>query len=425
MKRIATILLCAGLLSALQLHAQSTSATMFFLDNYVYGYRINPAAQNNGDTKGFFGLGVDNIYVSGHSNLGVTNLVFQKDGGLVTGLHESVPANEFLNGLKDLNKANINLNENILSLGFRKEDFLGNFEVNLRSDTYGFVPKSVFALLKKGTEDEKYAIDDLHLRSSNYLEFAFGVSRKLENLTIGGRLKLLFGFYQVGADLDKVGVVSRGGQMDVNGKGEIFLAQDMFKMDDDFELGDFKGLRPIGVGCALDLGATYTLDKWYFSLGLLDLGGLAWKKTTVGTINYSGTIQGDTEFDMDEFADIRNIEKPGFTFCPQSPVINGGARYTVSDIFSAGASVSARLSRLSAFAEGRLGATLSPAKFFSIAASAGVSNYGPCFGAAMSLNFPVVNFFVGTDGIVARFTPQYVPIKPLNTTVNAGLAIAF
>ena len=77
------------------------------------------------------------------------------------------------------------------------------------------------------------------------------------------------------------------------------------------------------------------------------------------------------------------------------------------------------------FFEARLGATLSPAKFFSLAATAGYGNYGPCIGAAMSLNFPIVNFFIATDGIFTRVTPQYVPVKPLNTNLNLGLAIAF
>lgn len=425
MKRLAVILLSAGLFMTLSLQAQSTASTMFFLDNYVYSYRFNPAAQNNGETKGFFGVGVDNIYVGGHSNLGVSNVIFNQDGKLVTGMHESVPADVFLGGLKDLNKACVNLNENIFSFGFRSKETLVTFEANLRSDTYAAIPKSVFSLLKKGTEDDSYIINDMHISSSNYVELALGISRKIENLTVGGRLKGLLGYYAVGANLDKAGAVSRGGQMDVTGAGDIYLAQNLFEMDDDFEMGDFKSLKPSGLGLAVDLGATYVYDKFYFSLGLLDLGAISWKRNTVGTIDYSGTIQGDTEFDIDDFTDIKNIENPSGTLCSLSPVVNAGARYQVSNIFSAGVTATARLSKYNPFTEARLGLTLSPAKFFSLAASAGYGNFGPCFGAAMSLNFPIVNFFIATDGIVTRFTPQYVPVKPLNTTVNLGLAVAF
>ena len=33
--------------------------------------------------------------------------------------------------------------------------------------------------------------------------------------------------------------------------------------------------------------------------------------------------------------------------------------------------------------------------------------------------------FAGVDAIQYRVTPQYIPLDPVNTTVNAGVAIAF
>lgn len=425
MKRLAIFLLAAGMFPALQLQAQSSGSTTFFLDNYVYSYRFNPAEQNNGGTKGFFGFGIDNIYLGAHSNLGVSNVIFQQDGKLVTGLHESVPADKALSGLKPLNKVNFNFNENLLTVGFRSKESLISFEVNLRSDEYTSVPKDLFSLLKNGTDDESYFINDMHFNSSNYLEAAFGYSRKIENLTVGGRLKALLGYYEIGINLDKAGAVSRGGQMDVTGKGDVYMAQNILEMDDDLELGDFNSLKPAGFGMALELGATYDLDKFHLSLGLLDLGAVSWKRNAVGKIDYNGTIQGDSEGDLEEYVDIHKIDNPSGTLCALSPVVNAGARYQVSKIFSAGATVTSRFSKFNPFFEARLGATLSPAKFFSLAATAGYGNFGPCIGAAMSLNFPIVNFFIATDGIFTRVTPQYVPVKPLNTSLNLGLAIAF
>ena len=59
----------------------------YFLDNYVYGYRINPAQVNE---KSFFGIGIGDIDLLNNSNLGMSSLLFNKNNSVVTGLHKSV-----------------------------------------------------------------------------------------------------------------------------------------------------------------------------------------------------------------------------------------------------------------------------------------------------------------------------------------------
>ena len=88
MKRIiitisAALLLCAGA------SAQSFRSGYFLDRNYTYGYRINPAQINR---KSFMALGLGNIDLQNSCNIGISNLLFPTETGLVTGFNKAVSA---------------------------------------------------------------------------------------------------------------------------------------------------------------------------------------------------------------------------------------------------------------------------------------------------------------------------------------------
>ena len=96
------------------LSAQTTGTWM--LDNYAYGYRINPSYMPE---RGYMGIAIGSLNLSLSSDLGLDNLLFPTSDGLVTGFNKNVSPEEFLSGMKELNQLNFNPNENLLGIGFR------------------------------------------------------------------------------------------------------------------------------------------------------------------------------------------------------------------------------------------------------------------------------------------------------------------
>ena len=85
----------------------------YFLDNYVYGYRINPAQLNK---KSFLAVGAGNIDLQNSCSIGIASVLFPTENGMVTGLNKAVSAEQFLGGLP--NSVGIGLDENINLLSF-------------------------------------------------------------------------------------------------------------------------------------------------------------------------------------------------------------------------------------------------------------------------------------------------------------------
>ena len=89
------ILIAALILSAISLQAQSFQQSLF-LDGYRLGYRYNPALQNE---SGF--LSVGQFENQTRNNFGASSFLYPRDGEVVTALHSSVSADEFLGSLND------------------------------------------------------------------------------------------------------------------------------------------------------------------------------------------------------------------------------------------------------------------------------------------------------------------------------------
>ena len=87
----------AALLLAAAVNAQSFHQA-FFLDGYRLGYRYNPAMQNPGDF-----VSVGQFESQTRQNFGAASFLYPRNGEVVTGLHSSVSAEEFLGSLEDVN----------------------------------------------------------------------------------------------------------------------------------------------------------------------------------------------------------------------------------------------------------------------------------------------------------------------------------
>lgn len=420
--------------------------TSYFLDNFVYNYRINPALHDNDGTSVFVGMLANNIAATSNTNVGLSTFLFPYDGGLVTGLNKNIPADTFLAGLPEgLCNLSLNFNENLFSFGHIGTKSAFNFELNLRGDVAAFIPSEIFRYLKVGSEDGVYNMDGLGLSAKSYLEAALGYSRTFKdimNLTVGLRAKAILGIANTNLDMDRlsassnsqiISLTANGGLMAATGPVGMGVDKDGFI---DFTDISYRGLKPAGYGAGIDLGVSLEpIENLTVSAAILDLGFIQWNYNLEGVIDnfheeYTG---GDYEKMAEDLGDV-------FTQLLAKDVdnkvreklhigLNAGARYKMPfyDKLSVGILASYRDNgaKVDATREIRAGATFTPHRSLGLTANYGIGNYGQTVGFAASLRLPGLNIYAGTDRWFFNVTPNFIPIDPLFTTVNAGVVLAF
>lgn len=450
MKRL---LLAITLLLAVAATARAQEfRTGYFLENYSYAYRINPAAPIEGKPYFFAGLGLGNVTAEAHTNLSLPSFIARdKNGELAFPLLSSdFTMEQALSGLSSVNDLGLNLNMNLLTIGWQGQNNRITAEVNLRSDSYLFVPIDMFSLVKLGLSsladsefDQKYSFAGLDVGTDLYTELAVGYTQRIgDMLTVGGRIKGLFGIASVGAGLDFS--VQPGLEKDIAGAvdGTLHVAAPITVPIGKFDyegkqyydiaatdVSDLSGLwnqsakGTAGWGLGFDLGVTFEpIDGLYLSAAVNDLGFINWNCSVNGHMFYDSNTMG--ELDSEDYKTILAME-----------VLNGG-RYTTALNYSIHAGAKYKMpfyDRLSVgllgtmqrhYKEARLGLDITPLDFISLAGSAALSNYGGSLGAALNLKFPIVNFFIGTDAFFFNLTRQFIPVDPVNSTVTVGLLLA-
>ena len=356
-----------------------TLNTTFFLDHDNTRYRINPAFMPDDRVNGFFGFAIDGITLSTNTNVGLSSFIFPVDGGVATGFNSQIPAEQFLEGLKNKVKLNLGANINLFSAGFRIDsDSFTIIELNARSNSFANIPKPVFAFLKLGSSESNPDLGKVDASSENYLELAVGYSRKIgEKLQIGGRLKALGGLLGDGMLVNQIERYSNGSST-------------------------------VGFGAAIDLGACYELlDGLELNAAVQDFGIISSRRSDKGK------------------------EAPNTAASPTAMavpmVLRLGARYAMPfyERLSVGILETYRPSRYFSYNDTRLGMTVTPVDNISVAVNYGLTSYGSTMGLAVNFSVGPVQIFAGTDAMKFTFTPQGVPVNDWNTTVSAGLLFQF
>ena len=116
-----------------------------------YRYRLNPALIND---YGYFSFPVlGNVAIGVNSNMALSKFLYPRGNELVTGLHPSIPADEFLGGLKNKNNLDLDIDMTLLSFGFFAFNGFNTFDISLKSQTSIYLPKDLFTFLKTGQGD--------------------------------------------------------------------------------------------------------------------------------------------------------------------------------------------------------------------------------------------------------------------------------
>ena len=446
MKRISALLLAAALLAGTSASAQSFRSG-YFLDNYVYGYRINPAQVSN---RSFFGLALDNIDLQHGSSMGVSSFLYPNPDGsksLVTGLNKAISTETFIKGLKNHNFISVDESINVLTVGIANGRRMHTVELNARVSAAASIPRSVFTLLKSGRSGT-YDFNSLYGDATALADLCYGYSTTIsDKLSVGGRLHLLLGLANVNlrsngtsVTMDEKSIIA-GAQMELNASGMLRFATDS-EGSVDMSSVEFNP-DPLGnYGAALDLGAEYKFDFGLDAMvSITDLGAVSWENKmhayANGNVEFNGlfgeggTVKTDIEdlLDLNNALDYRVVE--GHRRMRMLPFnFAAGARYYMP--FYKGLSVgmlhSCHFARSSSWYEMRMGVTFTPARILSLSGNLGVGTFGSSWGTALNLHLGPFNLLAGVDSYLGRMGKyQKIPF-PVNSFVenaHVGLILTF
>ena len=442
--------------------AQPTLRTGYFLQGNPYRYRLNPALMNDQNYLAMPVLG--NIHVNTAGNVGLSSFVYDAPNGrdLVTFMHPSVSADDFLGDLDDNNNIRANFDFTLLSFGFFGFGGYNTFDVGLHSRMGVNLPYDMFKFMKvMGSGD--YSFSDINVNTKNYVDLALGHSHKItDELTIGARVKFLFGIAYAEMMFDRMEVSMNGNRWMINAMGSANIAMGGHYTFSDEKTASGKSridgyddvaIGMNGFGMGIDLGATYDLsdvltDGLSVSAALNDIGYLKWKKVAKAAISpenpyaFDGfnniAIHDDTpgtniedQFDAlkDDLEDFFTLEDngEGSEKCGLGATLNLGAEYKMPFYkkLSAGVLYTHCFDDMYSYDQLSLMLNVSPLKSFNLALSATTSTYGAGFGAMANIHLTGCNLFVGTDCFLSKVGKQFIPLENMNSSVSLGVNIPF
>lgn len=439
---LALLLAAAGDLCAQQLR------TSYFMDNSIQRTNMNPALR---PARGYLNIPViGGTQMNFTSNaLTVDNIFAKKSGKVVTFLDESVNAQDFLSKVKKNNRINIDVATNILGFGFYTGKDFWTFDIGLKVDGAVSLPKELFefAKLGSGIEGRIYEMKDMRIKASAYSDIAFGYSRKInDKLTVGGKLKVIIGVTDMDMQMDELQVKMSADEWKVNAKGTINGTMKGIKTDgitqengkqyfDSFEFDSF-GVGGFGFG--IDLGASYQLlPQLTLSAAVVDLGLIKWSAdntitgTSAANYTYKGfdlSGDGDVADDLvDSFGDLtrfEQIESQGRTTSLRTTINIGGEYAFLNNRLSVGLLSSTQLRATETYSELTVSGNWRPLRWLAATVSYScIHSDFKTIGCALNLSPSWINLYVGTDYILGKVTPQFVPIKQKCANFYFGIGI--
>ncbi len=419
--------------------------TAYFMEGSTFRTQFNPAFA---PLRGYVNIPfVGSIQAGITNNLPLSKLLYPRDGRLVTLLDPSVSADEALAGLKTDNLLGTEVRMSLIGFGkfTKNHKNFWSFDLNLRTNAEFNVPGALFEFIKRGDEG---SIRNLGLEAEMYADAGVSYSLPLlgDKLYVGAKAKFIVGLARAKVNFDRMDITLHDNRWAVEAQGSIEAnipgAEVNYRYDDYgqpyFESDDIEinKIKPAGYGFAVDLGATYEiLPGLQASLAVTDLGFINWSKTSTvagraeTSIEYTGIAieNGETtstpDFSLDDLKQFRPIEAKGSVRALQASV-NAGLGYFMWDHrVGFGLLYQARFREFKTLHSVTGSINFSPIRWFTLSGSYTAGSGMGAFGLALNLCPGWINFFVGTDLVATRFTPQFIPVKQKSMNVTFGLGI--
>ena len=197
--------------------------TAYFMDKATLRTSMNPALR---PARGFISIPAAGSISATYASNGVAlgDLLYQKDGRLVTFMDPSVPAESFLRGLKTNNQLNADIAAEIVSAGWFSGRGFWTIGIGVKGTVSGNVPKSLFEFMKYGSgpDGTTYDIEKLHVYTDSYVDVSVGYSRPLnDRWTIGGKYKFLVGAGNADIHFTNLHAVMNGDSWRITSQGRM------------------------------------------------------------------------------------------------------------------------------------------------------------------------------------------------------------
>ncbi len=450
-----------ALLAAFGASAQQYRTSYFMEGSTMRGY-LNPALRPD---RGYVYIpAAGTVSVNFHSDALTFKTIFWPkgpDGSLVSLLDERVTWHDIEPMLRSMNNVGVDLHTTLLGAGFYTgRDF---WTLEIGADAVGGfrLPRSFVEFVKLGSQANAYDMSGLQLGTDALVNVSAGWSRRIgTGLTVGGRVNFKGGVARASARYDKLNVTLNGEKWAVDAAGTLAMSVNGLEVPTDAEgyvdmenLGEeaFTNIRGLaGFGLTFDFGAEYVwMERFKFSAAVLNLGFMNWdeKHTFVGRSEASYDFAGmrylldpDTgrwesageggDFDFGEFAKFR--EASGRTRTRMYPGFVLGAEYDIfgDNLLGAGALFTHRKNEYYSRTEVSLALTVRPVAWFTASLSYAAGNYKSIgdsffnsFGFALNFHTGWINFFAGTDFLMFRVNPQFIPVGQKICNVTVGLSV--
>ena len=430
--------------------AQS-SLSSYFLDGTFHNSKLNPAMKAE---RGYFSIATGNIALRTKGNVGISDFLFPRGNDeLTTFMSGSVSQDEFLGGLPGTSRIGFNLDESIFSCGFRAFGGYATLDLSVHSSTMFMLPKSLFEFAKMGFQKNSYSISDININTMNYAAFTLGYSREvIKGLRVGANLKYLLGLAHADINIDKLNVELNENRWLVEShaaaQGALFCEAYATLDEDDVIDGIETGkMSPASSGFAVDLGVVYDMNDIVpgltLSASILDLGFINWKymmkaqsvDTKVefngfGTVDYDdmeNTVEDELDRLKDDAEELVDFKYEGAESVNtrMNTTIYLGAEYSMP--FYKPLSVALLYGQCFSEFEScrwhdvRGYINIAPLKWFEATVNCGFNTYGTSLGWMLNFHPVGFNFFIGSDHMITKVNPQFVPIDDLNSHFTMGI----
>lgn len=454
MNKMKNIVLVA-LLAVSSWAGAQTAKSAYFLDGTYYNHLLNPAMDAE---RGFFSLLTGNMSVATKGNVGLANFIYPYGNDkLTTFLSGTVSPEQFLGGLPSEVRLGTDFNETLLAGGFRMFGGYTTFGVTMHSAISMLLPKGFFEFAKMGFANSSYRFSGLGVNTMNYAATTVGHSREIiDGLRVGVNVKYLVGLAYVNASIEKLNVELSGERWMAESQAQInaaLLTEARMETDDKGVLNgvEMEPFSPSASGLGLDLGVVYDMKNIVPGLTL------SASVVDIGRINWQYMMQAytkDSKVEFDGFQEINPNDFAGSTADELAQLVEDasqmialgssgmteastklnttmylGAEYAMPfyNPLSVAVLYGKRFSEVDHYAmsEFRGYINVAPLKWLEASFNVGHTTYGTCVGWLVNFHPRGLNFFVGSDCMVGKVNPQYIPINNFNSHITVGINKSF
>lgn len=447
----------AVLISAI---SKSQIRSGYFMNTYIMSHEINPALQPDSGYMSIPVLGY--TYMNMQSTIGLSDILFETaDGTMTTFMSKgSIDKEALMDKIGNGVKANATSQLTLLSMGQRINRWrywTANLSIKAKANTW--ISKGLFDCMKD-IENRDYNIGDVKCRATAYAELSFGESSHwTEQLDIGGKIKLLVGLMNADANVSGLKLNTKGNnEWTVNGTTKTNIAGLKYTTEEkEYESRPgtyhqvngikFAGLKPCGIGFAIDLGMAYKIeDRWTLSAAVSDFGFITWTnnnraQNTETSFRFGGfhdieaekgeenSLKNQWNRISDSLTDLVHLEESGKKTYTQmlGATFTAGAEYDMSSFtgIKLGALLTHRLNGSFSWTELRANGiyTFNDTLPLDISISPAFSTFGVSLGLMATYKPSArTTIFLGSDHIFTKVNPQLIP-NDLNGGLCFGMSL--